>query len=99
MFSYESDAMLVEDREDLINIIRMRFGSISGEMIQKIYQINDMNTLQRLILAAANAASKEVFLEEMQAGEHSFRLVGEDFNPLRSHLLKGRDDAYGEKAE
>jgi len=82
MFSFEKDAMLVDDREDLIAVLRMRFGDIPGEMIEEIYQIDDMNTLQRLILAAANAVSWSVFKEEMQAGNDSFRLLGEGFNPI-----------------
>jgi len=82
MFSSEKDAMLVDDREDLIAVLRMRFGDIPGEMIEEIYQIDDMNTLQRLILAAANAVSWSVFKEEMQAGNDSFRLLGEGFNPI-----------------
>lgn len=72
--------MLIDDREDLIAVLRMRFGEISGEIIEKIYDINDMNSLQRLILAAANAMNWNVFLEELQAGKDSFRLLGEDFN-------------------
>ena len=63
-------------------------------MIEKIYEINDMNYLQRLILSAANAANWNVFLDEFNAQGNSLRLVGENFNPLRD-MLKGRDDSYG----
>ncbi|MEH7376304.1 hypothetical protein [Neobacillus drentensis] len=91
MFSFETDPLLVNDREDLIAVLRMRFGEISGEIIQKIYEIDDMNTLQRLIIAAANAASWNVFLEEFQSGENAFKILGEEFNPLRE-ILKGRGD-------
>jgi len=87
MFSFEADSMLVEDREDLIAVLRMRFGSVSGEVIQKIYEINESSSLQRLILAAANARSLEVFLEELHAGKDSFRLVGEEFNPLGNQAI------------
>lgn len=97
MFSMENDAMLIDDREDLIAVIRMRFGDIPGKMVEEIYEIQDMSTLQRLILAAANASSWEVFLEEFQAGTQSFRLVGEDFNPL-AKIIKGKDGDIG-KAE
>lgn len=75
--------MLVDDREDLIVVLRMRFGEVSGKLIEKIYGISDMNTLQRLILAAANASCWDVFKEELQAGDDSFRLLGEEFNPLK----------------
>jgi hypothetical protein len=87
MFSFEADSMLVEDREDLIAVLRMRFGSVSGEVIQKIYEMNESSSLQRLILAAANARSYEVFLEELQVGKDSFRLVGEEFNPLGNQAI------------
>lgn len=94
MFSFEENAMLVDDREDLIAVLRMRFGNVPGEMIRQIYDIGDMNTLQRLILAAANAADWPVFEREFQAEEHSFRLLGEDFNPL-ANLLKGSEAKDG----
>ncbi|MGO4886422.1 hypothetical protein ACJ2A9_01575 [Anaerobacillus sp. MEB173] len=92
----ENDAMLVDDREDLIAVIRMRFGNISGELIQQVYEINDMHTLQRLILAAANASNWDVFREELEASDDSFRLLGENFNPL-ADTLKGWSSTYGEK--
>ncbi|MDQ6597598.1 hypothetical protein E2K98_05895 [Bacillus salipaludis] len=94
MFSFQDDALLVDDREDLIAVLRMRFGSIPGEMIEDIYGIVDMNALQRLILSAANAANWDVFLEEFNEGRDSFRLLGEKFNPLRDRL-KGRDGLDG----
>lgn len=90
--------MLVEDREDLIAVLRMRFGDVSGELIEQIYQIDDMNTLQRLILAAANSANWNIFMNEFQSAEDSFRLLGEDFNPL-GDFLKGRDTINGEEKE
>ncbi|MCL6570066.1 MAG: hypothetical protein K6T88_00085 [Bacillus sp. (in: Bacteria)] len=89
MFSFETDPLLVNDREDLIAVLRMRFGEIPGELIEKIYDIDEMNTLQRLILAAANAVNWKVFMEEFQSGDDSFRLLGEEFNPL-ADILKGR---------
>jgi hypothetical protein len=51
-----------------------------------------MNTLQRLSLAAANAANWDIFLEELQSGKESFRLLGEEFNPL-ADILRGSDDS------
>ncbi|WP_075981903.1 hypothetical protein [Bacillus massilinigeriensis] len=96
MFSFESDAMLVDDREDLIALLQMRFGRITGEMIQRIYAINDMNTLQRLILVAANAPNWKIFMSELDSGIDSYRIIGEDFNPLKE-LMKGRVDINGEE--
>jgi hypothetical protein len=75
----------------------MRFGNKSSEFIKEIYEIDDMNMLQRLILSAANAANWNVFLEEFKAGRDSFRLVGENFNPLRD-LLNERDGFDGIEA-
>ncbi|MDQ0229963.1 hypothetical protein [Metabacillus malikii] len=90
MFSLENDTMLINDREDLIAVLRMRFGAISGDIIEKIYAIDDFSTLQRLILAAANANSWHTFLSELDAGDNSFRIVGDTFNPLGN--LKGCDN-------
>jgi hypothetical protein len=76
----------------------MRFGQVTGEIIERIYEINDMNTLQRLILSAANAAGWDVFVEELSAGERSFRLLGESFNPLGEFVNKrGGMNGKGQK--
>jgi hypothetical protein len=90
--------MLAIDREDLITVLKMRFGMITGEMIEKIYEIDNMNTLQRLILAAANAANWKIFLEEFHSEEESFRLLGENFNPIRD-WLKERDGIDGKETK
>lgn len=86
MFSFEQEAELVRDREDLIAVLRMRFGKISPEIIESVYELNEIQTLERLILVAANAPSLSVFLEELEAGDGSFKLVGERFNPLVDRL-------------
>lgn len=96
MFSFESDGFLVDDREDLIAVLQMRFGHVTGKIIEKIYEIDDLNTLQRLILAAANAVSWDVFVEELSAGERSFRLLGENFNPL-GEFISRRGGINGKK--
>ncbi|GGA81643.1 hypothetical protein [Ornithinibacillus halotolerans] len=83
MFLFEEDADLVQDREDLLSILRMRFGDISPEIIEGIYEIDKLDTLERLILVAANAPTFKVFMEELQE-EGSFRIVGDRFNPLSS---------------
>lgn len=98
MFSYQRDAGLVEDREDLIAVLQLRFGFVPGEIIEQIYEIEDMNTLQRLILAAANAAGWSIFMEEFKAGRDSFRLLGENFNPLRDRM-EGRVGFDGKAQE
>lgn len=89
MFQFEEDAGLVQDREDLISVLKMRFGTIPSEVIEDIYGLNDLETLERLILAAANAPSFTIFLEELAEGTGTFRLVGERFNPLHSNMERG----------
>jgi hypothetical protein len=96
VFSFESDGLLVDDREDLIAVLQMRFGHLTGAIIERIYEIDDINTLQRLILAAANAVSWDVFVEELSAGERSFRLLGENFNPL-GEFINRRGGINGKK--
>ncbi|WP_106497466.1 hypothetical protein [Lentibacillus sp. Marseille-P4043] len=89
MFSFEEDANFVQDREDLIAVLKMRFGEIPSGVIDAIYKTNDMNTLERLILVAANAPTLKIFLEELEEGSGSFRILGERFNPINSLSEKG----------
>lgn len=81
-FSFEQEADFVEDREDLIAVIQLRFGKVPPKVIEQIYDISDLNTLERLILVAANAPNFTIFLEELHEGEESFRIIGERFNPI-----------------
>ncbi|MEN1969421.1 hypothetical protein WMZ97_15265 [Lentibacillus sp. N15] len=81
---FEEDANFVQDREDLIAVLRMRFGDVPAGVIDAIYKINDMNTLERLILVAANAPELRIFLEEMEEGSGTFKILGERFNPIDS---------------
>lgn len=82
MFIFEHEIELVQDREDLITIIQMRFGECPYEVITKIYDICDFHQLQRLILVAANVDSFQTFLEELEESEQAYRLVGERFQPF-----------------
>ncbi|TMN23683.1 hypothetical protein FH966_12860 [Lentibacillus cibarius] len=84
MFMFEDEANNVEDREDLIAILKMRFGEIPPKVIETIYDIKDYNTLERLILVASNVPSLKIFLEEMEAGSGSFKILGERFNPIEA---------------
>ncbi|WP_054788014.1 MULTISPECIES: hypothetical protein [unclassified Gracilibacillus] len=83
MFLYEQEAQMGDDRQDLIEILQMRFGVLPEELEEHLYQLSEFETLQRLILVAANAPTLRVFMEELQEGNHPFKLVGERFNPLR----------------
>lgn len=82
MFSFENDAMLVQDREDLIALLTMRFGHVPPKIINDIYKIEQLDTLQRLILVAANAKTWGLFINELEEGEHAFKMTGEQFNPI-----------------
>lgn len=82
MFQFQQESMLVDDREDLIGILQMRFGSVPPEVIQAVYQIQSFDRLERLILVAANAKTFKTFLEEMNEGEGSFKILGDRFNPI-----------------
>lgn len=86
MFQFEENADFVQDREDLISVLRMRFGDINPGVIESIYELNDLDSLERLILVAANAPSLKIFLEELEEGEGSFRIMGERFNPIDTML-------------
>lgn len=92
MFLFEEEAEYVQDREDLIAVLQMRFGDIPPRLIEQIYELNDLNTLERLILVAANAPSFKVFLEELEEGAGAFRMTGERFNPIESSFEGRKDD-------
>lgn len=89
MFTFEDDANLVQDREDLIAILRMRFGQVPTGLIEAVYEMNELDTLERLILVAANAPSLKIFLEELEEGNGSFRIMGERFNPIEKFANGG----------
>lgn len=82
MFIFEQEADFVQDREDLLYVLQLRFGEIAPGIIEAIYQISDLHTLERLILIAANAPTFKIFLEELEAGNDCFRIVGNRFNPI-----------------
>lgn len=77
----ETQALKI-DREDLQALLQLRFGSIPIDVQETISQVRQPDVMQRLILVAANVPDWPGFLQELQAGDESFRLVGEDFNPL-----------------
>lgn len=96
MFQYENNASYVDDREDLISVLRLRFGTLNPGIIESIYKLDDLDTLERLILVAANAPTLSIFLEELEEGKGSFRIMGERFNPIDS-MLEGSDMSDEEK--
>jgi len=89
MFFYEQEAQIGEDRQDLIEILHMRFGTLPPKVEERLYQLDDFETIERLILVAANAPTLQVFFEELKEGTEAFKLVGERFNPLQSLSREG----------
>lgn len=70
------------DRADLLAILQQRFGSIPEDVRQQIERLDDLDTMNRLILVAVNASKFEIFVNELKEGKDAFRIVGEQFNPL-----------------
>ncbi|WP_174613532.1 hypothetical protein [Virgibacillus ihumii] len=89
MFMFEDEASFVDDREDLLAILKMRFGEIPPGIIQAIYDIKEYDAIERLILVASNVPSFEIFIEELEEGSGSFRILGDRFNPIQSFSDKG----------
>ncbi|WP_245954968.1 hypothetical protein [Fontibacillus phaseoli] len=85
----EMERFVRNDREDLLALLEMRFETVPGSVREQIGRMDDLNELQRLILAACNAAEWEVFREELNAGKGSFKLTGERFNPVANPSGKG----------
>lgn len=74
--------MLKQDLEDLLALLEMRFGQIPPDVLARIEGIDKTDTMQRLILVAANAADWDVFLQELEAGDTAFKLVGDHLSPI-----------------
>ncbi|WP_164668822.1 hypothetical protein [Virgibacillus doumboii] len=82
MFLFEDDVSYVQDREDLLALLKMRFGEVPPKIVESIYAIEQYDTLERLIIVASNVPSLKVFIEELEAGSGSFKILGERFNPI-----------------
>ena len=85
-----------QDREDLLALLNMRFGSIPDDVLQGIMAINDVSQIDHLILVAANAATWTAFLREVR--EPGFRIVGQGFDPLSENtpVAETRRDRRGQ---
>lgn len=70
---------LETDREDLLGLLELRFGSVTDEVREKIEAIQDGNALQRLIIIAANVPALETFLAELHESKPAFRIVGSQY--------------------
>lgn len=75
-------AALQSDREDLLAVLVMRFGDVPNDIQAHIAAVTELDTLERLILVAANAPDWRSFVEELNAGSRAFSLVGQRYDPL-----------------
>lgn len=84
----ERDARRVQaavvDREDLLTILTMRFGAVPSEVRERIAMCGNLDTLERLVLVAANVPTWDVFLAELTSASDEFKVVGARFDPLSS---------------
>lgn len=84
MTEKNQQAALQVDREDLLAVLSMRFGAVPVDIQTHIAATTEMDTLERLILVAANVPDWKSFVEELDAGSRAFRLVGQRYDPLSS---------------
>lgn len=82
MSENQRDDFLQIDREDLLAVIAMRFGTVPEAVRERITACRESATLQRWLLVAVNASRWEVLLEELAAGQQAFRLIGPRYQPV-----------------
>ncbi|HEX6800213.1 MAG TPA: hypothetical protein VF116_21045 [Ktedonobacterales bacterium] len=75
-------ASAATDREDLLAILTMRFGIVPDAVCERIAACHDLETLERLVLVAANVPTWEVFLAELDGQGDDFKVVGARYDPL-----------------
>lgn len=88
MSTQREEQALRTDKADLLAILQMRFGQIPEEVRAEIEQIHELETMERFILVAANVPDWETFLQELEEGKDSFRLVGQMYDPLANNDKK-----------
>jgi hypothetical protein len=74
-------AFLSSDREDLLAVLSLRFGSVPQSVQARIAACDDAAALERWILVAANVPDWASFLSDLDAGSQAFRLVGVRYEP------------------
>lgn len=82
--AYRVQAAAAVDREDLLAILTIRYGTVPSEVRERIEACRDLDTLERLVLVAANVPTWDVFLAELTAASDEFKVVGARFDPLSS---------------
>lgn len=70
------------DRQDLLALLNLRFGSVPTTVMDAIIRIDDFSQIDHLILVGANAAGWQEFLAELKIP--GFKIVGQRFDPLNS---------------
>jgi hypothetical protein len=73
---------LETDKEDLLNLLAMRFGPVPGDVRAQIEAMTDGNAVERLILVAANVPAWETFVAELKESQRAFRIVGSQYQPF-----------------
>jgi len=74
-------AMLQADRDDLLEVLSLRFGVVPEAMRARIAVCNNPETLERWILVAANVPDWNTFLNDFDAGPNAFKMVGANYEP------------------
>lgn len=77
-------ALLWGDREDLLAVLALRFGSVPEPVHTRIVACNDPATLERWILVAANVPTWAAFLSDFDTGPNAFKLIGAAYQPIPS---------------
>ena len=75
-------AFLRGDREDLLAVLTLRFGSVPESVQARIAACDNPTTLERWILVAANVPDWDAFLSDLDAGPQAFKLVGASYEPV-----------------
>ncbi len=78
----DEDMAISIDRDDLLGLLAVRFGSIPPEIKNEIKQLQDQSTVERLILVAANVSRWDLFVAELHAGSSAFKIVGDIYDPI-----------------
>ncbi|GLG01164.1 hypothetical protein Alches_12030 [Alicyclobacillus hesperidum subsp. aegles] len=73
---------LETDKEDLLAILRIRFGEVPPNAKAFIMKMSDATSLERLILVASNVPDWKSFLNELQESVNAFRIAGEQYRPV-----------------
>ena len=66
----DGSAVLREDRRDLLEVVRMRFGEPESDLLERVEGLSDAGVVQHLILVAANEPYPRL-LRELGLGAQS----------------------------